>query len=202
VEKKKAGPHSTSFSPSPLRRPTAVAREDIFSPYSQAKLNAFRKALKKDRDIWFSWKEDGVDKTSGLVGKENERQVEDEDEGVLVLPKELVGDRDHDMKPLFMKLVALIGEFFFSFLMYLFSFFLCVSFSSFAPDRSSLRGDMKHILRGSGIDYPIHARQLKKSSAMKEAYKDLRELLRAHEKCKVLKGGVLKVTPGMLEVFL
>jgi len=159
---------------------TAVAREDIFSPYSQAKLNAFRKALKKDRDIWFSWKEDGVNKTSGLVvDKENkvEKQELDDDDDVLLLPKELTGNRDNDLKPLFMKLVDLV-------------------------DRSSLRGNMKHILRGSDIDYPIHSRQLKKTSAMKEAYKDLRELLQAHEKCQVLKGGVLKVTPAMLDVFL
>jgi len=130
VEKKKAGPDSTSFSPSPLRKSTAVAREDIFSPYSQAKLNTFRKALKKDRDIQFSWKENGETRTFGFAGKENERQVEDEDEGVLVLPKQLMGDRDHDMKPLFMKLVALIGEFFF-FLFVLFSSLVSSSFFLF-----------------------------------------------------------------------
>ena len=104
---------------------TAVAREDIFSPYSQAKLNAFRKALKKDRDIWFSWKEDGVDRTSGLVvDKENkvEKQELDDDDDVLLLPKELTGNRDNDMKPLFMKLVDLVGmDFFPIFFLFIFS---------------------------------------------------------------------------------
>jgi len=99
VEKRRDESHGTSFSPSPLKLQTAVAREDIFSPYSQAKLNTFRKALKQDRGISFSWKENGEARTFGFAGKENERQVEDEDEGVLVLPKELMGDRDHDMKP-------------------------------------------------------------------------------------------------------
>ena len=69
-------------------------------------------------------------------------------------------------------------------------------------DRSSLRIHMKEILRGADIEYPIQSRRLKKTSAMKEAYKDLRELLQAHGKCQVLKGGVLRVTPAMLDVFL
>ena len=197
MEKKKAGPDSTSFSPSPLRKSTAVAREDIFSPYSQAKLNTFRKALKQDRGISFSWKENGEARTFGFAGKENERQ--DQDEDALMLPKDLTGDRDKDMKPLFLRLVALIGESFFSFSF--FSSFGSHPFFLFA-DRSSMRIHMKEILRGADIGYPIQSRQLKKTSSIKSAYAELRELLQAHGKRQVLKGGVLRVTPVMLDVFL
>jgi len=196
VEKKKAGPDSTSFSPSPLRKSTAVAREDIFSPYSQAKLNTFRKALKKDRDIQFSWKENRETRTFGFAGKENERQ--DQDEDALMLPKDLTGDRDKDMKPLFLKLVALIGESFFSF-----SFFF-VWVSSLLSICRSLFNENPHERDTAwcDIEYPIQSRQLKKTSSIKSAYAELRELLQAHGKCQVLKGGVLRVTPAMLDVFL
>jgi len=197
VEKRRDESHGTSFSPSPLKLQTAVAREDIFSPYSQAKLNTFRKALKKDRDIQFSWKENGEARTFGFAGKENERQ--DQDEDALMLPKDLTGDRDKDMKPLFLRLVALIGESFFSFSF--FSSFGSHPFFLFA-DRSSMRIHMKEILRGADIEYPIQSRQLKKTSSIKSAYAELRELLQAHGKCQVLKGGVLRVTPVMLDVFL
>ena len=109
-----------------------------------------------------------------------------------------------------MSLVDLVGGCFlfpfFSYFLFLFLFFLFLFFFHHLlhlfTARSSLRNQMIHILRGAGIDFPVRSYPLKKTSAMKSAYADLRELLRVNEKGQLLKGGTIRLTPSMLDVFL
>jgi len=65
--------------------------------------------------VWFSWKENGVVHSFGLNDQKGHQEnhfdaQEGDGDETLVLPKELNGNRDLDIKPLFLKLVNLVGR--------------------------------------------------------------------------------------------
>jgi len=72
-----------------------------FSPASEAKLEDFKRALRNKEHVWCLWidKESGHVKSKGLIDASES----------LVLPLQLTGDRDTQVKPQFTLIVEMIG---------------------------------------------------------------------------------------------
>ena len=118
LPKRKSPRHTVSVVAAVLPKVQQPQLQPEFSPASEAKLEGFKRALRNKEHVWCSWidKESGHVKSKGLIDASES----------LVLPLQLTGDRDTQVKPQFTMIVEMMGKRSFSFLLFsfLFSYFL------------------------------------------------------------------------------
>ena len=78
---------------------------------------------------------------------------------------------------------------------FLFSFF-------FRAADSTLRKDLLSILQNNSINYPLLSSKLKQAAHMKEAFIEIRALLKLTKACEQLRDGRLRISPLICETSL
>lgn len=96
----------------------------------------------------------------------------------ITIPARLSGDRDTVIKPILVKIVSLLTR------------------------SSTLGAETRRILARHDIDYPLKIKRLKKSTNMKGALQDIRQLLQREKRCEVMPCGSLRTSADILGVLI